>query len=446
MKLKVIFLGVAMSLGGVAIADEALVECEHDNEFFSMDLVRNVQQRLYAVTRLKAPVGILLRWGKMTGGKQTATRLVDKAVSDSLEHQEVKECMDALQKTNSMAPFYKLWTSCLAYKYLDSDVFMRELITVILMLYKNVLINNLKSEDRDELMMRADSYLSRYCGKRAHDDESAQEAQELLVDMQRLIFKSEIQLTELYHHYGDAMMDPFVHRDGISNMHGQTSNIKDNFSVIMHLMDESNDISDFVIDNNVRFYLIHRMLKSLYLLSKTVTGDYQIMQCCQFSECLHEDFFHHPYVHACAIQIKEQNSLKPIFAIWDHMVSYDFIEDDLFMKDFIGLVMYVCQYLCIPVEHETRSAAALHEMLEMYEKIESLPLAELLDLLDTVVDQFGDVVEQYELNSKMRWSDWLVKYWWAPPVISGTLVYTIVTSKFFQKALAYYNARVAKTA
>lgn len=443
----IMYLSGAVWLSGSLYADPISVGCNDDDNCFSMEFVHDVQRRSFMTMRLKGPVGLLLRWSKLHGAKrsgETKVPLLDRGITHCFEHEEVKLCVQMIEESDSIVPFYKLWTSCLSYKYLDSDTFMREIITVILMLYKSVLISNLQGAEREDLLVRADHYCAKLL-ESGSPKAQMHEAQQLISDMSRSLYKTDMALTELYHHYSDTLKDIPSYRDGLIG-YGQAGNIKDSFTVIAHLLDESNDVSDFVIDNNVRFYLIHRMLKSLYLLSRASSGDHSVMHCCDFASCLHDEFFHHAYVHACALEIKKQNSIKPIFVLWEHMVSYDFIEDDIFMKDFIGLVMYVCQYLCVPIEREGRSLVAFNEMLAMYEKIESLPLAELLDLLDVVVDQFGDVVEQYELNGTLTWSAWIAKYWWAPPILSGAFVYTVMSSSFWLKMAEVFKKWGTKTA
>jgi hypothetical protein len=48
--------------------------------------------------------------------------------------------------------------------------------------------------------------------------------------------------------------------------------------------------------------------------------------------------------------------------------------------------------------------------------ISQLPIAEVLNAIDMLVNELPPFIEKYELNSQITWKNWLKKYWWVPPV------------------------------
>jgi len=45
-----------------------------------------------------------------------------------------------------------------------------------------------------------------------------------------------------------------------------------------------------------------------------------------------------------------------------------------------------------------------------------MPLEEVLDILDLLVEELPEFLEKYELNSDITWRSWVKKYWILVPV------------------------------
>jgi hypothetical protein len=61
-------------------------------------------------------------------------------------------------------------------------------------------------------------------------------------------------------------------------------------------------------------------------------------------------------------------------------------------------------------------------LLQTYDEIQNLPILEMLNLLDDVVNQFDQFAVDYEINNRMKWRMWFVKYWWSIPAMLGRLI------------------------
>src|SRR5476651_2536087 len=86
----------------------------------------------------------------------------------------------------------------------------------------------------------------------------------------------------------------------------------------------------------MRLYHIQRLFKSIIVLSKLVR---------QRSEPYAYDFTQIPFKNDVIIfyvnKMKHSKSLDPLFHLWHHFVSYKFIDDKTFLKEFITLLCMV---------------------------------------------------------------------------------------------------------
>jgi hypothetical protein len=137
----------------------------------------------------------------------------------------------------------------------------------------------------------------------------------------------------------------------------------------------------------------------------------------------------------CIAAIREQQNLDPLFKIWHHFASYKFINDAEFLREFVTLVYIIYHQLCneVVAAGDVRNQPSVEEVLDLYEKISQLPIPELLNALDAVIDQFIDIMEEYEMQASMDWWTWLKKYWWIPPTIVVSLVIKMGAG-FFENA------------
>lgn len=64
------------------------------------------------------------------------------------------------------------------------------------------------------------------------------------------------------------------------------------------------------------------------------------------------------------------------------------------------------------------NASTLDSIQQVYTQIAALPIPELLDLIEEIVNQVDHFSQQYELhNQSLSWYAWLEHYWWIPPTV-----------------------------
>jgi len=142
--------------------------------------------------------------------------------------------------------------------------------------------------------------------------------------------------------------------------------------------------------------------------------------CPQLMNC-----FQDPHVKFCCQEIKNTHSWQPLTHLWGTIESNISQEKPQEIQEFIRFV------ILIVYSHmrEVKAESTLENMLILYEKIVALPIPELLNILEILIQESDSISTEYELASSgaISWSAWIRKYWWAPPIA------------FFALALAFYR-------
>jgi len=79
----------------------------------------------------------------------------------------------------------------------------------------------------------------------------------------------------------------------------------------------------------------------------------------------------------------------------------------------------------------------LNDLLTLSEKINQLPVAEVLNAIDMLITELPPFLEKYEFNAKMTWKVWLKKYWWVPPIFGAWFGLKILLR--LQKPYMYFS-------
>lgn len=347
----------------------------------SMRVVASIHQRYYLIKRLEGPINVFFQVYELNH-KNTlrphelfrSHKIVD------FQDPVVSECVQKMSERQTLDPFRILWEQFLSYKFIDKQEFARETLILLLSLYKDLLAGFMS----DMVVLRSNQ-----------------------PELSKLLAQ--------HHTIGD--IDPVMN----------THDIYDSFMSIVTLI-ESTNTCDFVINNNMRFYHIQRLLRPMYILSRY---QYNIKEfgsiCTQFK---------HDRIRQCALLLEGASSIKPLFKLWQCFVSYDFIEDDDMLQEFIHLIICVYSHLeiedkgqKIPFFPDLSKASALYKkpdaqtVIQIYQVLHSIPILALLDLLDDVVDQFDSFSNQYELHNKeLSWAEWVKQYWWSAPVMVSKFI------------------------
>src|SRR5581483_1104292 len=119
------------------------------------------------------------------------------------------------------------------------------------------------------------------------------------------------QLTELLIAGHQSLSDlcPEVHCD----------DVQDSVNTVARLLDEVSISRDIIINNNIRFYHVQRLVKAMFILSKNSSHIYSFSLFSDINlECSHA------LVRECIHDIKVTKTINPLFKIWKKVISYDY--------------------------------------------------------------------------------------------------------------------------
>ncbi len=182
-------------------------------------------------------------------------------------------------------------------------------------------------------------------------------------------------------------------------------------------------------DVAMRFYLLRRLAKSMTLLHKLDKKNIFLSSCGDIKGDMIYDItdrfaFTQKNVVLCIKEIRRTKNIQPLLKLWNDIKHYRFIKSIGLIKEFSILTFVIYKNLMthyLPEHMSLREKSVTQSLIQVYEKLDSLPLEEILNAIDLVTEELPFLWEQYQLNSDMTWKEWLKKYWWVPPLVAVTL-------------------------
>lgn len=373
--------------------------------------VQLIQQRYYLIKRLQKAVDTLTSSYEKKIKCDIANLVKQMPV---LKHAVCKKTLTDMISKKNMAPFYTLWNDVLSYKYVESKELIQELLTIILLLYKDLIIST-QDYQKDPESIRQLKNIDTFLQETADQTD----------------FSNALSLTQtVYTYYKSIDQDkdkelasilttphtvPAVHPAA-----GRQT-VEQHLTDVHNLLEPTIATYDITAANTMRFYYIQRLLKSMFLLS---------LKQRDMSTCLTDDtiasLFTSTWVKTYMKQIMKEKKFDPLFHAWSQITTYDFIDDDVRMKEFI-MSMYVLYYCRVHQGALGTTHDRKHDLIAMYEALSTLPVSELLDLLDDVVEQYDILAAEYALkDTSLSWVQWLKQYWWATPLVAGSIGLTLL--------------------
>jgi len=405
-----------------------------DDGHFSMRNATCIQKRYYLIRRLESPVAILLKLFKIqhANGVELAVKKTDLPIV--FEDPLIQEAALQLFSTNTISSFNKVWGNFLSYKRLDDPNFVRETLLFIVLFYKKILLDITKMHkdvDIDPLIDSIDTYFKNFGDEKKERTIEASLAvighAEFIGQKKAIQYQLEVTALLTGHHTLNF------------DYNAPDCDLKEGLGSIMTILDEASTEESCIINNNMRFYHIQRMLHSMFILSHC---RYRVRS---LDDSL-ERIFTHPRVRSCFEGIQKNGNLESLRGLWKSFASYGHMGDKLLLEEFIKLIIVVyghleiidCHQRVIRFDQAARQST-LGEMISLYETMNQLPIVQLLNLLDDVVGQYDNFSQQYELNNtELTWQDWIIKYWWVPPVMATSVTFTLLKYAynlgFFKKA------------
>jgi hypothetical protein len=139
-----------------------------------------------------------------------------------------------------------------------------------------------------------------------------------------------------------------------------------------------------------------------------------------------EQVYRHELVILCTKKISAASSLDPVFETWDLFWStYPTLERSLFLYEFSLLIFSLYNYFFAHLGKESLIEEQLQKIIELQNRVRELPIQELHDSLEKCYDQLLDILNDYGPVHGQSWQSWVITNWWVPPVLIGTLVYSM---------------------
>lgn len=171
------------------------------------------------------------------------------------------------------------------------------------------------------------------------------------------------------------------------------------------------------------FYCVTCLHKSIYFLSRLDQQHYCYNPCNyieqQNSLQLESTIFSHPTICNYIKQAINSQSLRPILLLLKYTEQTLNAQSDHFLHETLILIFVIHKHIlfneCAQHHHPIKKST-LETIIMINNIISQLPIAEVLNAIDMLVNELPPFIEKYELNSQITWKNWLKKYWWVPPV------------------------------
>ena len=383
------------------------------------EFIRLIQKRYYFIRRLEKPVSnLIVLYDQHPVNKNT--QLIKRNTYKQFHNPLLRETVRELEKKNDIKPLYKIWNDFLSYKSIEDESYIRETVAVILLLYKQILSSILDSQKYHQL-------LAQYA-----DKNPAQEFLTLNEEPKKSIDSLSFEAEQHSHNHLPSvtlLLSEAADQPVTVCMEPERTPSFDNeetcmyFKTLIQLLDETQQSFDFITLNNIRFYHIQRLVKPMFFLAELYKKNaLAINRELEKLPIVDNAHFKHEHIKTCCAAIRDQQGLFPLFALWQCIVSYRYLTDQSLVSEFITLLIIVYKTYIMPL-YRSESERITNSFLQLYENLDAVPLTELLNILDTLVDQLDEVITSYELDDpKLSWKDWFKKYWWLPPIIVAYLL------------------------
>jgi len=381
------------------------------------DLVTAIEQRYYMIMRLKRPIATLVEAHQ----KRTFVYVTQNA--HLFKNPVMHRTFVAMERTQSATPFYTLWSYFLSYKFVEDKEFIKEMLTAILLLYKELILALRHDSLSDQQLIQS---IDRRIALQGDTDyvPTLDELNKVCLQYKALC------PTPDCHELNDALTSH--HAIPALSSTPLSDSIEEQIGTVHNLLDQD-DMDTISRDNTMRFYYIQRLLKSMFRLSR-----HKNLIPFVFDDAVINELAC-PSLGLCIKELVERKSVAPLFRVWSQITAYDFIQNTHYIREFVLVTCLVYKQMVVAMTPEPEvKAPTPKDVLMMYEKLATLPVAELLDLLDDVVEQYDTLAHHYALkDSSLTWKQWFEKYWWSAPIVVGSFISTLL--KHAKLALFFQN-------
>ncbi len=168
----------------------------------------------------------------------------------------------------------------------------------------------------------------------------------------------------------------------------------------------------------LRFYHVRRletaMAHLLTLSKKNLLPLPALSSTFTNSPCFASLHFEQTPIVAMLHSLELHHSPRAFFSLWNDLQRYKYIHDEKVFKEFARFVTHLTHST---LSHRHLISTEKSALLPL-EQLHNMPLEDILNLLDLLVEELPGFLEKTELDSHslLTWKQWLQKYWLIGPI------------------------------
>jgi hypothetical protein len=352
--------------------------------FSPEELSNYIFRRYYFIQRLKTTMDLFNEINKTikTNNHSINTqKIFEFDPSLSFKHHRIQESIEQIKKNKNFKPLFIVWQDFAAYKSLDDQLFIEEFTKEIFVISKNVFLN---TKPQDPLY------------------------QTLLTTKTPSCCLEQL-LTEI-----DTFTDSILQSDELP------------FYFYNQILTKNKTIKPLAHINDVilHFYYIKRLSSSFFFLLFLHNNGYVYTQTAynlnKKSLIIDSIEFSHAKIISCIKTMHITASLKPLLLLLNEIRHYRYMQDAHFIHEMILLLFITYKHIfwqTTKVGVFASNKSVFTTIMTISETLDQLPIAEVLNAIDMLVEELPAFLNKYEFNSTMTWRKWLRKYWWVPPIV-----------------------------
>lgn len=114
--------------------------------------------------------------------------------------------------------------------------------------------------------------------------------------------------------------------------------------------------------------------------------------------------------------LQQDQTFQEFFILWDILNQYIYLKDTRIIIEYTKALYYLFYITIKHLSHENLLLQNQITKCANLEQLHAMPLADILNLLDIMVEELPYFLEKTELNSKLTWKEWVKKYWLIAPI------------------------------
>ncbi len=359
---------------------EAYILLEENFDFSPNHFAHYVYRRFYFIQRLERIISLFKEVER-----NLKSDLFDFDESFAFKHTRIQESIRTMQREHSLKPLFAVWDDFVTYKSIEDQLFVEEFTKEIFVLSRNMLL------------------CTGVCARHLPQLRTT-----IGLPAQKLLDIIDLYLEQFMEH--TATETPYHLQTTITPL--RVPDLQTNVHI--------NDVI-------LRFYHIQRLGIIFWLLNEIQEKSIPVKL--TYSKTLHGVLidskyeFTHEHIVSMIKIIEQTDSIEPLMGLLQGIQHYKYIDDQIFTREYLLLTLITLQHL--KINYRNIHLPILSNSDNRTSNDDSIPLDRILDALDLLAKELPELLEKYELQGTLPWTDWFKKYWWMPAIIGGGLALKI---------------------